>query len=239
MPQPPSARSERRAQESGAPLVRVDRVSKTYRNGSGETRVLRDTSLELARGETTSLTGVSGSGKSTLISLLAGLLAPDSGRVVFRGEDITRLGETERARLRARRIGIVLQSGNLIPFLTAAENVELAIELAGGDRRRKRARELLSEVGLAHRLDHLPRRLSGGENQRVSVAMALANDPDLLLADEVTGELDSSSAERVMGVVLDAWRDRGLTVLFVTHSRELAAGAQRQLHLEAGEVRSA
>jgi putative ABC transport system ATP-binding protein len=220
----------------GAPLVEVDRLSKTYSEGAVETKVLRDTGLELKRGETTSLTGVSGSGKSTLISLLAGLMLPDSGSIVFDGEEITGLNEASRARLRATRVGIVLQSGNLIPFLTAVENVELAIELAGGDRAPTRARELLSELGLARRLDHLPRRISGGEAQRVSVAMALANEPDLLLADEVTGELDSASAEQVMGVIFDAWQQRGLTVLFVTHSAELADRAQRRLHLDEGEV---
>jgi putative ABC transport system ATP-binding protein len=218
----------------GVPLVGVGQLSKTYREGSVETEVLRNVQFELGRGETTSLTGVSGSGKSTLISLLAGLLLPDAGRIVFDGEDITGLGEAERARLRARRVGVVLQSGNLIPFLTALENVELAIDLAGGDR--ARARALLSELGLSRRLDHLPHRMSGGEAQRVSVAMALANEPDLLLADEVTGELDSTSAEQVMSVILDAWRERGLTVLFVTHSPELAGRAQRRLHLEDGKV---
>jgi len=218
----------------GAPLVGVGQLSKTYREGSVETEVLRNIHFELGRGETTSLTGVSGSGKSTLISLLAGLLLPDAGRIVFDGEDITGLGEAERARLRARRVGVVLQSGNLIPFLTALENVELAIDLAGGDR--ARARALLSELGLSRRLDHLPHRMSGGEAQRVSVAMALANEPDLLLADEVTGELDSTSAEQVMSVILDAWRERGLTVLFVTHSPELAGRAQRRLHLGDGKV---
>ena len=219
--------------------MRVDRVSKAYRGDGVETRVLHAASLELARGEMTSLTGVSGSGKSTLISLLAGLMLPDSGQVVFDGDDITDVDDPTRARLRAQRIGVVLQSCNLIPFLTAVENVGLAIKLADGDRPAARARELLSEVGLGRRLDHLPRRLSGGEAQRVSVAMALANEPDLLLADEVTGELDSASAEQVMGVIFTAWRERGLTVLFVTHSGELAARAQRRLRLVDGEVHSA
>lgn len=177
---------------------------------------------------------MSGSGKSTLISLLAGLMLPDSGRIAFDGRDLSHLDDAGRARLRAGRIGVVLQSGNLIPFLTAVENVELAIELAGGDRPRARARDLLVELGLARRVDHLPRRMSGGEVQRVAVAVALANDPDLLLADEVTGELDSASAERVMEVIFDAWQHRGLTVLFVTHSSELAARAQRRLRLAGG-----
>jgi len=217
-------------------LVRVDEVSKTYREGPAVTRVLHGASLELARGETTSLVGASGSGKSTLLGLIAGLMVPESGRVVFDGQDITELDDTDRARLRAGRIGIMLQSDNLIPFLTAAENVELAVELGGGGRAGARARDVLSELGLADRLHHLPRRLSGGEAQRVSVAVALANDPDLLLADEVTGELDSANAEQVMEVISHASRDRGLTVLFVTHSRDLAARAAHRLRLENGCV---
>lgn len=222
---------------TGGALVRVEEVSKTYREGSVDRQVLLDVSVELPHGGLTSLTGVSGSGKSTLISLLAGLMLPDSGRVVFDGDEITELDDTARARLRAQRVGLVLQSGNLIPFLTALRNVELAIELGDGDRSGGRAKDLLSELGLGDRLHHLPRRMSGGEAQRVSVAMALANHPDLLLADEVTGQLDSANAEQVMGVIFDAWRRLGLTVLFVTHNRELAARAEHRLLLEDGEVR--
>jgi putative ABC transport system ATP-binding protein len=219
------------------PLVRLEEVSKTYREGSVDRHVLRDVSLDLPRGEMTSLTGVSGSGKSTLISLLAGLLLPDAGRVLVDGEEITGLDDVARARLRALRVGIVLQSGNLIPFLTAQQNVELAMELGGRDRDEGRAEGLLSELGMGDRLHHVPRRLSGGEAQRVAVAMALANHPDLLLADEVTGQLDSANAEQVMDVIVEAWRRRGLTVLFVTHDHELAARAERRLVLEGGEVR--
>jgi putative ABC transport system ATP-binding protein len=214
-------------------------VSKAYRVGSADRSVLRDASLEFSRGQLTSLSGVSGSGKSTLISILAGLMLPDSGRVVFDGDVITELDDVARARLRARRIGVVLQSGNLIPFLTALQNVELAVELAegrGGDGA-ARAEALLVELGLGHRLHHLPRRMSGGEAQRVSVAVALANGPDLLLADEVTGQLDSANAEHVMEIIFEAWRRRGLTVLFVTHNDDLAALAERRLVLVAGEVR--
>lgn len=218
--------------------MRLERVSKTYREGSVDRPVLRGASVELGRGGMTSLTGVSGSGKSTLISMLAGLILPDSGRVVFDGEDITELDDVARARLRARRVGIVLQSGNLIPFLTALQNVELAMELGGGGGdNRERAEDLLSELGLGDRLHSLPRRMSGGETQRVSAAIALANRPDLLLADEMTGQLDSANAEKVMSVVFDAWRVRGLTVLFVTHNREFAVRAERRLVLEDGEVR--
>jgi putative ABC transport system ATP-binding protein len=219
------------------PLLRLEEVSKTYREGSVDRHVLHDVNLDLPRGEMTSLTGVSGSGKSTLISMLAGLLLPDSGRVLFDGVEITGLDDVARARLRALRVGIVLQSGNLIPFLTAQQNVELAMELGGRDRDERRAEGLLSELGMGDRLHHVPRRLSGGEAQRVAVAMALANHPDLLLADEVTGQLDSSNAEQVMDVIVETWRRRGLTVLFVTHDHELAARAERRLVLEGGEVR--
>jgi putative ABC transport system ATP-binding protein len=222
-----------------APLLRVDRLAKTYRSGGVQTPVLRGVSLELERGVTASLVGVSGSGKSTLLSLLAGLMLPRSGTVVFDGQDLGRLDDTARARLRARRIGVVLQSGNLIPFLTARENVELAIEVAGGARRSARAARLLREVGLADRLDHRPARLSGGEAQRVAVAVALANDPELLLADEITGQLDAGTAGEVMDVIFAAWRERGLTVLFVTHSGELAERAQRRFALVDGEVLAA
>lgn len=218
------------------PLVHLEDVSKTFREGSIERPVLRRADLELHRGEMTSLVGTSGSGKSTLISLLAGLMLPDSGRVVFDGDEITGLDDVARAELRARRVGIVLQSGNLIPFLTATQNVELAMEF-GRRHDGARATELLTGLGLGERLDHVPRRMSGGEGQRVSMAVALASDPDLLLADEVTGQLDSVSAERVMDVIFSAWRSRGLTVLYVTHNPELAARAERRLVLEDGEVR--
>ncbi len=221
---------------TAAPLVRIEAVSKTYREAGLASAVLDAASLDLGWGETASLVGPSGSGKSTLLGLIAGLLLPESGTIEFDGVDITRLDDAARARLRGSRIGVVLQSGNLLPFLTAVENVELALQLGGSRRSRRRARQLLDDLGLDDRADHLPRRLSGGEAQRVAVAVALANEPDLLLADEVTGELDSTTADEVITVILDAWRTRGLTVLFVTHSQELAVRAQRHLRLVGGRV---
>jgi ABC-type lipoprotein export system ATPase subunit len=224
------------------PLVHVDAVSKAYRVGDVETPVLERVSFDLGRGQTTSLVGASGSGKSTLLGLLAGLLPPGGGTIAFEGQDVSAMDDSERAALRARRIGIVLQRGNLVPFLTAAENVELAVQLAGGrerGRRGRRARGLLAELGVGDRADHRPHQLSGGETQRVAVALALANDPDLLLADEVTGELDSAHAEQVLDVIFEAWRERGLTVLFVTHGRELAARADHRLQLSDGMVHAA
>lgn len=218
------------------PLLRVMGVSKSYREGGSEAVVLRDASLELAPGETTSIVGASGSGKSTLLGVIAGLLQPESGRIIYDGCDITSFDDTARARLRAGPIGVVLQSDNLIPFLTAEENVELAMTIAGGGNVRRRARATLSDLGLARRLHHRPGQLSGGEAQRVSVAVALANDPDLLLADEATGELDAATAEQVMGFILDVCRERALTLLYVTHNRKFAAAAQHRLRLLHGAV---
>ena len=221
------------------PLARLRDVFKIYREGSTETVALRGTDLELPRGQMTSLVGPSGSGKSTMLSLLAGLSLPSAGQVIFEGTDISRLDESARARLRAERMGMVFQSGNLIPFLNALENVQLAERLAGKPGKVSHARELLSEVGLAQRLNHLPRQLSGGEAQRVSIAVALANDPDLLLADELTGELDSATAARVMDVLRGAWERRRLTILLVTHNRDLAAQADHRLRLLDGIVKAA
>jgi putative ABC transport system ATP-binding protein len=224
---------------SSAALVQLRDVFKIYKEGTTETVALRGASMELPRGRTTSLVGPSGSGKSTLLFLVAGLALPSAGQVVVDGTDISRLGESERARLRAERIGVVFQSGNLIPFLSAIENVELAMGIAGKRGGRNHARQVLGELGLGKRLHHRPTQLSGGEVQRVAVAIALANDPALLLADELTGELDSTTAERVMGMLAEASRARELTVLLVTHNRELAARADHRLRLVDGLVSAA
>jgi putative ABC transport system ATP-binding protein len=230
---------ERKAELVSEPdlaFVAARDVFKIYKEGLIETVALRGASLELARGRLTSLVGPSGSGKSTLISLLAGLALPSAGQIVIAGQDITRLDEGQRGRLRSERIGLVFQSGNLIPFLTALENVELAMRLRDRPPAPGRARELLSEVGLGRRLQHRPSQLSGGEVQRVAVAVALANEPELLLADELTGELDSATAEQVMEVLAEAWRQRRLTVLLVTHNPELAERADQRLRLVDGLV---
>jgi putative ABC transport system ATP-binding protein len=233
---------ERKAEVASEPevaFVKARDLFKIYKEGLIETVALRGASLELVRGRLTSLVGPSGSGKSTLISLLAGLALPSAGQIVIGGKDITRLDEGERGRLRSERIGLVFQSGNLIPFLTALENVELAMRLRDRQPSSGRARELLGEVGLGHRLQHRPRQLSGGEAQRVAVAVALANEPELLLADELTGELDSATAEQVMEVLAEAWRQRRLTVLLVTHNQELAERADQRLRLIDGLVQDA
>lgn len=216
------------------PLLRLLDVTKTFPGPTTPTTVLAGVGLELARGSATSLVGASGSGKSTLLGLVAGLALPDSGTIVFDGLDITSMDDSGRARLRASRLGVVAQSGNLIPFLTAAENVELAAKLAQARSRRAArtiAQALLGEFALSHRATHLPRHLSGGEAQRVALAMALAHEPDLLLADEMTGELDGATAEQAMRLVLARCRARGLTLLFVTHSDALARLAESRLVL--------
>ena len=216
---------------SGQPFVRLEAVSKSYGSGSSQLEVLDQVELDLIEGETTSLVGRSGTGKSTLLSLIAGLMRPDKGHVYIGGQQMDQLDDNDRANLRADRIGFVLQSDNLIPFLTAVENVELAMGFASARPPAARARELLSALGHGHRIDHLPRQLSGGESQRVAVAVALANEPDLLLADEVVGQLDSNTASDVMGMIFTASRERNLTVLYVTHDEQLAREAHRSLRL--------
>ena len=221
------------------PLLSMHAVSKTYRTARETTSVLEALDLELPRGEITCLVGPSGCGKSTLVSLIAGLLVPDSGQVIFDGQDIGALSDTRRAQLRATRIGIVLQSGNLVPFLTAGENITLAIRLAGRTARAGHIHALLEQVDLEHRAGHLPRRLSGGEAQRVAVALALANDPELLLADEAVGQLDGATAKVVIDTLQTACRDRGLAVLLVTHNPEIAALSSRVLRLSGGHLERA
>jgi len=216
---------------SGQPFVRLEAVSKSYGSGSSQLEVLDQVELDLMEGETTSLVGRSGTGKSTLLSLIAGLMRPDKGHVYIGGQQMDQLDDNDRANLRADRIGFVLQSDNLIPFLTAVENVELAMGFASARRPAARARGLLSDLGLGHRIDHLPRQLSGGESQRVAVAVALANEPDLLLADEVVGQLDSNTASDVMDMIFTASRERNLTVLYVTHDEQLAREAHRSVRL--------
>lgn len=221
------------------PLLSLRAVSKTYRNPGETTRVFEDLDLQLHRGQITCLVGPSGCGKSTIISLIAGLMVPDSGQVFFDGQDLGKLSDSQRAHLRATRIGIVLQSGNLLPFLSGAENVALAARLAGADSSPARVAALLEQVGLADRADHLPRRLSGGEAQRVALAVALVNSPDLLLADEAVGQLDSTTARLVMGTLRQASREDNLAVLLVTHSQDVAALGSCVVRLVEGRLEEA
>lgn len=222
--------------EAETAVVRLVDVFKIYREADIETVALRGASLSLHTGEFVAVLGRSGSGKSTLLNLLGGLDLPSAGQVWVAGRDITRLDERARAALRLRHVGYVYQDGNLLPYLTAQENVELPLRLAGGRDPASRAEELLAALGVRHRQHHRPAALSGGERQRVAVACALANTPSLLLADEITGELDSASAEGVLAVLAEARARYGTTVLAVTHNATVAAGADRVVRMVDGRL---
>jgi putative ABC transport system ATP-binding protein len=206
---------------SAAPIVALRAVSKSFGPFDDATPVLADVELSVLPGEKASLIGPSGSGKSTLLALIAGLLRPDSGSVEIDGVAMSDLDESDRARLRAERVGIALQADNLIPFLSACENVELALAFGSGTRPRRarvRALELLERFGVVQRAEHRPRHLSGGEAQRVALAVSMANEPALLLADEVVAQLDGDTARRVVDDVLDA----DFALLYVSHDVGLA-----------------
>ena len=222
---------------SRQPLLLVRSVSKTYRRERATVGALRDVSLEVEQGEFVRLSGPSGSGKTTLLNLVAGLDRPDQGEIVVAGVDIAHLSASRASKYRAKQVGIIFQAYNLIPQLTALENVLLPM-IALRRANHGRARELLDLVGLADRSDHNPSQLSGGEQQRVAVARALANDPALVLADEPTGNLDDQSAQSVMGVLTSAVRERGRTLLLVTHERDTMQTADRSLQLRGGVLTS-
>ena len=216
--------------------VVIQDVFKIYKESDIETVALRGVNLSVQPGEFVAITGRSGSGKTTLLNLLGGLAVPSAGRVMMRGIDLARLNEGQRAAFRRDHIGVVFQTDNLIPFLTAAENVALPIALAGKHHARSQAEALLREVGLGERLNHQPNQLSGGERQRVAIAVALANKAELLLADELTGELDSTTAENIMVLLKKLNTERGLTLIVVTHNPVVASRAARQVHIHDGQM---
>jgi len=216
--------------------VALDGVSKEYELG-GTVTALDDVDLSLSPESYTAVMGPSGSGKSTLLNLVGALDTPTAGRVVVAGDEVSALSERERARVRGTEIGFVFQTFNLMPRLTAVENVALSLVFDGWDRerRRDRASDLLARVGLGDRLDHRPNQLSGGQRQRVAIARALAADPSLVLADEPTGNVDTDTGAEVMGLLDDLQAD-GNTVLLVTHERRIASHADRIVHLRDGRV---
>jgi putative ABC transport system ATP-binding protein len=222
---------------SAARALRLDDVQTSLRAGGEEVRILRGVSLEVAPGELVALVGPSGSGKSTILGIAAGLDAPTAGRVVIDGIDVTGMSERALSRLRSRRVGMVFQAYNLLPTLTALENVELPLLVPGQPARPPgRARELLAGVGLGHRLHHRPSQLSGGEQQRVAVARALVTDPALLVADEPTGNLDTATGEALVDVLLEVRRRHGTAILVATHNLALARRADRVLQVRDGVV---
>ncbi len=218
-------------------IIEVRRLVKRINSGSHEVEILRGVDFSIPAGQFVAIMGPSGSGKSTLLGLLAGLDTPTEGRILLDGEEINRLSEDQMALLRARKIGFVFQSYHLVPTLTAEENVLLPLDLAGdGSQGAERARELLESVGLADRLDHYPVQLSGGEQQRVALARAFVSKPPVVMADEPTGNLDSTNGRHVLEMLLDLNRQEQTTLILVTHDRDLTSQADRLITLKDGEV---
>ena len=219
-------------------MLEARQLTKEYQSGDHRLAVLRDVTFTIPDGAFVAVVGPSGSGKTTLLGLLAGLDVPSSGSVRLDGADLTRLSEDKRAQLRGAKVGFVFQSFQLIPTLTALENVQVPLELRGDDGAPARARELLTRVGLGDRVDHFPNQLSGGEQQRVAIARAFSNAPRLLFADEPTGNLDSETGERIVELLLTLNRESGTTIVLVTHDLTLAGRAQRIIRLADGVVAS-
>ena len=218
------------------PLIAVRRVTKQVADATGTLTILHEIDFELWPRESVAIVGVSGSGKSTLLSIVAGLDVPSSGTVMLAGADLFALDEDARAGLRSRQVGFVFQSFQLLGNLTALENVMLPLELLGRTDARAAATEMLRRVGLAERLTHYPKVLSGGEQQRVALARAFVVRPALLLADEPTGSLDFATGEKVMELMFEMNREAGTTLVLVTHDRAIASRCDRQLCIEAGRL---
>jgi putative ABC transport system ATP-binding protein len=219
-------------------MIKVDHVTKSYRRDKIEIPVLRDISIDVPTGEFLALMGPSGSGKTTLLNLIAGIDRPDAGTVVVNGTDIASLGESELARWRARHVGFIFQFYNLLPVLTAFENVELPLLLTGLSRKQKRehVEAALNLVGLGDRVHHYPKQLSGGQEQRVAIARAIVTDPTILVADEPTGDLDKVSAGEIMDLLDRLNKEFKKTIVMVTHDPRAAEKAHKAMHLDKGEL---
>lgn len=219
-------------------MIELRHVSKRYKRGEQFVPVLHDLSLTVAKGEFLALMGPSGSGKSTLLNLIAGIDRPDSGEILINGRDIARITETELAQWRARHVGFIFQFYNLIPVLTAFENVALPLQLTDlrDSEKKTRVLDALTMVGLADRLDHTPNELSGGQQQRVAIARALITDPSIIVADEPTGDLDRQSAHDILAMLQGLNRSMGKTIVMVTHDPKAAEHARQIVHLEKGQL---
>jgi putative ABC transport system ATP-binding protein len=217
-------------------MIRLRGIRKRLRSGEGMVEILRGIDLDVARGESVAIVGPSGSGKSTLLGLIAGLDAPSEGTVTVGGTDLSTLDEDRLARLRGERIGFVFQSFHLIPTLTALENVMVPLELAGRSDAEEVARNLLARVGLAGRGRHYPAQLSGGEQQRVAIARAVARGPEIVLADEPTGNLDAATGHTIIELLFGLYRERDTTLVLVTHDPEVAGGSDRVVELRDGHI---
>lgn len=219
-------------------LYRLEAATKVFGSGAAAVNALDGIDLEIGVGELLVIVGPSGSGKSTLLQLLGGLDRPSAGAIELDGIDLARAADSELAAVRLRTVGFVFQQFNLVPTLTAGENVELAAAPLGLDRRalKLKAASILDRVGLGDRIDHLPSELSGGEQQRVAIARALINEPDVLLADEPTGNLDSRTGEQILQLLQELWRESGMTIVLITHDPSIAADAPRVVRLADGRV---
>lgn len=220
----------------GETMLAVEGLTHRVDLGEDTLTILQGVSFEINRGESVAIVGRSGSGKTTLLGLLAGLDSPSEGRIRLDGQVISDLGEDERARLRARRVGFVFQSFQLLPALTALENVMLPLELGGHESPEAQAKELLQRVGLGQRLRHTPRQLSGGEQQRVAIARAFATSPAVLFADEPTGNLDNRTGKTISDLLMALNREQGTTLVMVTHDEHLASRCKRRFTIDAGLV---
>jgi putative ABC transport system ATP-binding protein len=217
-------------------VLEVDHLCHWVQDGAQRLSILNDVSFFVTRGEAVAITGASGSGKSTLLGMLAGLDAPSSGSVALMGESLSTLSENQRAKLRARHVGFVFQSFQLLDHLTALENVMMATELVDMPDRVERCTAMLQRVGLGERLHFTPKTLSGGEQQRVALARAFVREPHVVFADEPTGSLDFTTGQRVTDLMFDLQREHGTTLVLVTHDEVLAQRCPRRLHLMAGRV---
>ena len=217
-------------------MIELEQATKTYRMGEVEVRALQGVSLSIQEGEMLAIMGPSGSGKSTLMNIIGCLDVPTSGRYLLEGQDVGRLGDDRLAEIRNRKIGFVFQVYNLLPRLTALANVELPLLYGNGRHARRRSLEALERVGLGPRAHHRPPELSGGEQQRVGIARALVKDPSILLADEPTGNLDSQSSQEIIAILQRLNQEEGITVLIVTHERDIAAHTRRVVSMLDGVV---
>jgi len=218
-------------------ILKVDNIYKSFPQAeSGSLEILKGISFEMNQGETLAIAGQSGSGKTTLLSLLAGLDSPDSGQVILDREDLNKLNEDRLARFRATKIGIIFQQFHLMPHLTAEENISLPLEILKSEHIEERTSEALKQVGLENRRNHLPGRLSGGECQRVAIARALVVKPSILLADELTGNLDASTGRQVADLLFDLVHSINMTLIMVSHNLELTARCKRQMRLVDGKL---
>ena len=217
-------------------VLATQTISKQVSSPEGTLTILSDVSFTVERGQSVAIVGPSGAGKSTLLALLAGLDLPTSGRIWLDGWELSALDEDGRAQVRAASVGFVFQSFHLVPSLNALENVMLPLELAGEERPREKAREILGTVGLAERTSHYPAQLSGGEKQRVAIARAFATEPAVLFADEPTGNLDARTGDKIMNIMFELNRDSSTTLVLVTHDRSLAERCDREIRLDAGKL---